>query len=134
MEIYPVDANGNPIGEPQNTNVNVSEPCEEMSQEEAMGFLNNLTNFFKSGQFARSCNSASKKTGIPPKEIAKGFISKLLGTIGDILGIGVNVIRSTATSIVDILTAIIKGAVNTVCNVANGLARIVTLNKTACCD
>lgn len=127
MEIYAVDPNNGA----QTQNSTPVNPTPEMTQEEAMGFFDNLKGFFQSGQFAQQCNSASKKTGIPPKEIAKGFISKLLGTIGDILGIGINVVRSFGNSIIDIITAIAKGAVNVVCNVAQGIASIVTLNKTA---
>ena len=125
MEIYAV--NGPAVDNTQPVNpVN-----EEMTQEEAMGIFDNLKNYFQSGQFAQQCNATSKKTGVPPREIAKGFISKILGTIGDILHIGINVVCSLGNSIIDIITAIAKGAVNTVCNVARGLASIVTLNKTA---
>ena len=125
MEIYQV----NPTT--QQATATPVEPNQEMSQEEAMNIFDNLKNFFQSGQFAQQCNATSKKTGVPPREIAKGFISKILGTIGDILHIGINVVCSLGNSIIDIITAIAKGAVNTVCNVARGLASIVTLNKTA---
>lgn len=125
MEIYQVNGSAQAQTQPVN-----QEP--EMTQEEAMGIFENLKGFFQSGQFAQQCNTASKKTGIPAKQIAKGFITKILGTIGDILGIGINVVRSFGNGIIEIITAIAKGAVNVVCNVAQGIASIVTFNQTAC--
>ena len=75
-------------------------------------------------------NETAKKYGIPPKKLAKNFFEKVLGTIGDVLGIAISAVDNAAHMVVNILSTVVHGAVNIVVGVANALASIVTLNKT----
>lgn len=117
--------------------VNTQGPVPVQEDEEvakAKGMLNNLMDWLNDTTsdhgFKAKCEEQSKKTGIPAKSIAKNFLDKMLGTIGDILGIAIGTVRNAFGTVVDILSAVLKGAVGLICNVANSVARLITFNKT----
>lgn len=109
------------------------EPVDEEEVKKANGFLNGFMSYIKSAGFKDDVYRTSKKYKIPPKQVAQGFFSSCLGTVGDILGIAISTVGNTAHTLVDILANIIHGGVNLVVKIAQGLASIVTLNRTNVC-
>lgn len=102
----------------------------EEKVQESKNFLNWFRNYIGSQNFKDSVNNASIKYNVPPKAVAKNFFENILGTIGDVLGVAIGTVRNVGHTIVDIITAVLHGGVNLICNIANALASIVTLNKT----
>ena len=96
----------------------------------AMNFLGGLRDYFRSEFFKADVDSASKKWHMPKKQVAQNFFDKALGTLGDILGIGISVVRNGAHVIVNLAASIAHGIIDLVCNIATGIASIVTFNKT----
>lgn len=99
--------------------------------DKSKNFLNNFMSYIKGNDFENKCEDLSKKYNVPKKEVAKSFLSKSLGTISDLLHIGIGAIEDTASALVTLLYNIINSGVRIVCNIARGLARIVTFNQTA---
>ena len=93
--------------------------------------LLDFMNYIKSSSFIKKCNSLSRKTGIPPKKIAKGFFSNILGTIADILNIAIDTIQIGLAAIVEFLSWSIVTGGSIVCELAKGLVRVCTLNNTS---
>lgn len=100
-------------------------------QAQAKSFLNSFRDYINSHNFTNDVNNASARTGVPPRRIAENFIEKVLGTIGDVLGIGIGTIRSAGHTIVSLLSAVLNGGIDLICNVASAIANMLTLNKTA---
>lgn len=107
------------------------EECTSEEAQKAKGILNGFMDYVKSEGFKEDVNQKAKEFKVPPKQIAKNFFTKALGIIGDVLGIGISTIGNVATTVIDIVSAVLKGGVNLIMKVANGLARMVTLNQTA---
>lgn len=108
-------------------------PSEEPSPEEvkkAQGFLEQFGNYIKSQAFKDDVNFVARTKGLPPKQVANNFFEKALGTIADVSGIVVETTRNAGHTLIDVLAMIAHGALNVVCNVANALIGVVTLNKT----
>lgn len=103
---------------------------ETPNEKKAKGFLNSLKSYIGTQKFRDDINDVSKKTGKPPKEVAKNFFERALGTVGDILGIAISVVCDAGRAVVNIAGTICNGIINLIQSVANGIARIVTLNKT----
>ena len=101
-------------------------------EEKAKGRLKSMIAYLKSDRFKKKVNSEAYKTGIPPKQVAKGVISKAFGIIGDILGIAVNTVSYTLNGLIDLLSSILHSGINLITKVVNGLCRVVTFNQTAC--
>ena len=57
--------------------------------------LNSIIGYLKSNRFKKKVNSEAYKTGVPPKKVAQGVISKAFGIVGDILGIAVDTVSCT---------------------------------------
>ena len=72
----------------------------------------------------------AKEYNLPPKDLARNFISKALGTVGDILGIAIGVVCNAGRTIVTIAGTIANGIINLIESIFNGAVRIITLNKT----
>lgn len=96
----------------------------------AKNFLDGFMNFIKGDKFTESINRNAIKYNIPPKRLAQGFFGKILGTIGDVLGIAIGTVRSVGHTVINVIGIILNGAVDLVCNVANAIASIFTLNST----
>lgn len=103
---------------------------QKQKETEAKNFINQFTDYIKSSAFFNAVNDASVATGVPPKRIAEGFFGKILGTVGDILGIAIGTVRNTAHGVIDLLATVLHGTANVICNVANAIASIFTLNRT----
>ena len=98
------------------------------------GKLENLIAYLKSGRFKKKVNSVAYKTGVPPKQVAQGVVSKAFGVVGDILGIAVDTINATLNGLVDLLASILHAGIDLITKVVNGVCRIITFNQTACSE
>ena len=103
---------------------------EAPNEKKAKSFLSSLKNYIGTQEFKNKINDTAKKTGRPPKEVAKNFFEKALGTVGDILGIAISVICDAGRMVVNIAGTICNSIINLIQSIANGIASIVTLNKT----
>lgn len=103
---------------------------EDPEQVEGKKKLKSLISYLKSDRFKKKVNSEAYKTGIPPRQIAKGFIAKAFGVIGDILGIAIDAVNYTLNSLVDMLSNILHSGINLISRIANGIYRIFTFNQT----
>ena len=93
--------------------------------------LRNIIKYLKSSRFEKKVNSEAYKTGVPPRQVAKGVIAKAFGIVGDIAGIAVNTVSCTLNGLIDLLSDILHSGVNLITKVVNGICRIVTFNQTA---
>lgn len=96
----------------------------------AKGFFKKFSNYVGSKDFEDAVNEKAEKYKVPPKQIAKNFFLKVLGIIGDILGIVVNTVCSIIDTAVTLLATLLHGTVSVVGKVGNGLVSIVTMNQT----
>ena len=96
--------------------------------------LSDIISYLKSNRFKKKVNSIAYKTGIPPKQIAKGVISKAFGIVGDILGIAIDTVSCTLSGLVDLLSNVLHKGIDLITKVVRGLTRIVTFNQTAVVD
>jgi phage-related protein len=55
---------------------------------------------------------------------------KVLGIIGDILGIVVNTVCNIVDTAIHLLSIVLHGAVDVISKLANGIISVVTLNQT----
>lgn len=94
--------------------------------------LNSIIGYLKSSRFKKKVNSEAYKTGVPPKKVAQGVISKAFGIVGDILGIAVDTVSCTLNGLVDLLSNILHRGIDLVTKIVNGICRVVTFNQTAC--
>ena len=106
-----------------------NEPLTEDPQ--AKKKLNTLISYLNSERFENKVNEEAYRTGIPPRQLAKGIVSKAFGIIGDILGIVVNTASCTLSGLIDLLHSILQKGVGLITRVFNGICRIVTFNQTA---
>ena len=103
---------------------------EDEKAKESREFLKNLQRYFKNGAFKRDVEHTSRKYKIPPKQVAKGFLMKVLGIIHDITGIAINTCCNIVDYIVSAISTVLHGAVKIINDLANGLISVVTLNQT----
>lgn len=99
-------------------------------QKQAQGFLKGFMSYVSSDKFKSDINEKAKKYKIPPKKLAQNFFEKALGVVGDILGIAISTVGNAGHTLITLLASIVHGAINVVVDVASGLARMLTLNKT----
>jgi hypothetical protein len=107
------------------------EPLTE-DPEKAKNKLSKLISYLKSSRFSKKVNSEAYKTGIPPRQVAKGAIMKAFGILGDILGIAVHTVSHTLNGLVDLLSDVLHMGINLITKAVDGLCRILTFNQTAC--
>ena len=134
VTVTPIENNGTPTVEIKADdflNQFSDEPLTE-DPEKVKHKLSSIISYLKSGKFKKKVNSEAYKTGIPPRKIAQGVISKAFGIVGDILGIAVNTVSCTLNGLVDLLSNILHSGINLITRVVNGLCRIVTFNQTVC--
>ena len=134
VTVTPIENNGTPTVEIKADdflNQFSDEPLTE-DPEKAKHKLSSIISYLKSGRFKKKVNSEAYKTGIPPRKIAQGVISKAFGIVGDILGIVVDTVSCTLNGLVDLLSNILRSGINLITRVVNGLCRIVTFNQTVC--
>lgn len=101
------------------------------AQAENANFFKKFSDYISSKAFNDNVNQKAEKYKVPPKQLAKGFILKVLGIIGDILGIVVNTVTNIADLAVSLLSQLLHGTVEVVNKVANGIVSVITCNQTA---
>ena len=108
----------------------LGETVETPQEKKAKSCLEDFSNYIKTQAFKSDVNSVARKHGIPPKKVAVNFFEKTLGTVGDILGIGINVVCNAGHMIINIATTVAQSIINLIHSIASGLVRLVTLNRT----
>ena len=103
---------------------------DDMAVKEAKNTLSGLLDYIKSADFKNWVNNTAAEYKVPPKKVAENFLTKILGIIGDILGIAIATVGNVAHTVVTVISHIIHGAINGVIIVANGIANTITLNQT----
>lgn len=134
VTVTPIENNGTPTVEIKADdflNQFSDEPLTE-DPEKAKHKLSSIISYLKSGRFKKKVNLEAYKTGIPPRKIAQGVISKAFGIVGDILGIAVDTVNCTLNNLVDLLSNILHSGINLITRIVNGLCRIITFNQTVC--
>lgn len=109
---------------------NEAPKCETAEEKKAKSFLNKFQDYIKSDTFKNDVNETAKKYNVPPKQVAQNFFEKALGTVGDILGVAINVISNAGHMVINIIGTVAHGIINLISSIANGISRFVTLNKT----
>lgn len=109
------------------------EPIEPivLNPENDKQFIKRVIDFLAGREFEEQCKVTGAKYNLPPKVVAKNFCLRILGTIGDVLGIAINVTRNFVKGTIQLLVSILFGGVDLICNVAQGLVSVITLNQTA---
>lgn len=108
----------------------VSEPSAQLVSS-SIGMIKGLVNHLSSDKFVERCEELGEKHKLPPKVIAKNFCLRLIGMIGDCLDVAINVTRNFVKSTIDLLLLVLSRGVDLICDVAQGLVRVITLNQTA---
>lgn len=99
-------------------------------EKEARSFLKNIQNYLQSEKFINDCNERAKQTGESPKKVAKTYIGKVAGIIGDGLGMVVDTINIGAVGLIELIGSLLTKAINLICSIVRGIVRAVTFNRT----
>lgn len=105
-------------------------PNDNHKAKSAKGFFKKFSNYVGSKDFEDAVKEKAEKYKVPPKQIAKNFFLKVLGIIGDILGIVVNTVCSIFDMAITLFATLLHGAVAIINKVGNAIASIITLNQT----
>lgn len=132
MNSVPSDIDKKLIDTVRNMKDNPKEDAKHSEEEvkESKGFLSKVIDFIKGKSYLKSSDKLSKKYKMPKKQIAKGFLSNILGTIGDVLDVFITGVEDVAYTIVEILCSLLAKGAALICRMAKYLARIITFNKT----
>lgn len=112
----------------------MSQPIPEVTPHEgakASQFLKNFMEKIASQEFDRECEEVGKNLNLPKQVVAKNFILRCFGVIGDCLGIAIETGRGFVQGLIHIVAWVLTQGVNVICDVAHGLARFITFNQTA---
>ena len=107
-----------------------SDESETAEEKKAKSFLTEFQQYIKSHDFKEDVNAVAKKYNVPPKKVAQNFFEKALGTVGDILGIAISVVCNAGRMVINIASTVAHSIVTLIQSIANGIASIVTLNRT----
>ena len=143
-EVKVINVTAQPIGSAENLQQCMQSTAQVMSEtlnslpdetetteeKEAKGFLNTFKSYIQSADFKQDVNDVAKKYGVPPKKVAQNFFEKALGTVGDILGIAINVVCNAGRMVISIASTVANSIINLIHSIASGIASIVTLNRT----
>lgn len=123
----------NETAQVMNEAINGFDDAEETVEvEKAKSFLNDFKSYIQSASFKDDVNEVSQKYGVPPKKVAQNFFEKALGTVGDILGIAINVVCSAGHMVVQFAATVVHSIVNLIQGILNGIATIISGNRTCC--
>lgn len=106
-----------------------AQPSQEEA-EQSVGFLKGIMNYIKSQAFVDDCNRKAREAGVSPKKVAKTYIGKAAGIVGDSLGIAINTAEIGATGFINLLGNVLNMAISLICRVARGIAAFITGNRT----
>lgn len=104
--------------------------AETEKEKEAVSFLKSFKDYIGSMEFRNDVGEVSKKYNKSPKEVAQNFFEKALGTVGDILGIAINVVCNAGRMVVNIVATVANSILNLLQSILYGVASIITCNKT----
>ena len=96
----------------------------------AKGFFKKFSDYIGSKSFKDDLEEKSEKYKIPKKQLAKNFFLKILGILGDILGIVINTACSIVDTAISLLSTLLHGAVSIIAKAGNAVARVVSCNQT----
>lgn len=105
-------------------------PQNSHQSKSAKGFFKKFSDYIGSKGFKDDLEEKSEKYQIPKKQLAKNFFLKILGIIGDILGIVVNTVCNIVDTAISLLATLLHGAVDVIAKVGNGIVRVVSANQT----
>lgn len=106
--------------------------AETEKEKEAVSFLKSFKDYIGSMEFKTDVNEVSQKYNVSPKQVAQNFFEKALGTVGDILGIAINVVCNAGRMVVSIVATVANSILNLLQSILYGVASIITCNKTSC--
>lgn len=93
-------------------------------------FFKKFSDYIGSKSFKDDLEEKSDKYHIPKKQLAKNFFLKILGILGDILGIVINTACSIVDTAISLLSTLLHGAVSIIAKAGNAVARVVSCNQT----
>lgn len=105
-------------------------PNDSHEAKNSKNFFKKFSDYVGSDRFKNDVNEKAEKYKVPPKQVAKNFFLKVLGIIGDILGIVVNTACSIIDTAVTLLATLLHGTVSVIGKAGNGLVSIITMNQT----
>ena len=97
---------------------------------EAKGVFKKFLNYVSSNAFKEDVEETAEKYHVPPKQLAKNFLTKSLGILGDVLGIVFTTAGNIMNTIVNVISVIAHGAVDVIVRAGKALAGLVSLNQT----
>lgn len=109
-------------------------PQEEFSEKEvakSKGIIKGFCDYLKSSKFMDDCNRKAKQFHVSPKKVAKTYVAKVAGTVGDMLDIAVDTAELGATGLIRLLSNVLCSAVSLICSVARGIFKFFTCGYTA---
>jgi hypothetical protein len=93
-------------------------------------FFKKFSDYIGSKSFKDDLEEKSEKYHIPKKQLAKNFFLKILGILGDILGVVINTVCSIVDTAISLLSTLLHGAVSIIAKAGNAIARVVSCNQT----
>lgn len=105
-------------------------PNDSEEVKKSKGFFKSFMNYIKDDQFQEDVNRNAEKYNLPPKQVAKNFLCKVLSTISDVLGVVVNTVGNILHIVVDVLAVVANGAIEVIVKAGNALARLISGNHT----
>jgi len=99
-------------------------------EKSAKNFFQNFSDYIGSQSFKNSVNEKAEKYNIPPKQVAKNFFLKVLGIIGDVLGIVVNTVCNIVDTAITIMATLLHAGVSIIAKAGNAVTSVITLNQT----
>ena len=97
---------------------------------EAKSTFKSFLNYIAGSAFKEDVEETAEKYKVPPKQLAKNFITKALGILGDVLGIAVSTVGNVLHTILGVIYTIAKGTVDVLVKAGNAVARFVSFNQT----
>jgi hypothetical protein len=121
--------NVNAIPTPNVDNLNI-DPVNVTANAEDKKFLSNLKAYLSSNKYKEDLKITAKKYKLSEEQVAKTFLGKVLGALGDALRVVVKVCANTVGTIIAVIDAILNGAIDIAVGILNGAIKVATFNKT----
>lgn len=100
------------------------------TEKDAKNFLTQCKDYLSSKEFTNKCMRMSRLHNVSEKKIAETFAQKVLGVIGDTLGIVIKVTYNACNFLIKLLTKILYVAVGTILSIASKLVSFFTFGYT----
>lgn len=99
-------------------------------EHEAKNFIKQAMTYVKSESFSNKCDELAEKYKISKKKVAKTFFQKVLGQIGDKSKLAFDTFETGVMMFVNIISFILKKAIDIVFTLARLLFKAFTFNYT----